>query len=928
MEALIKKIQAELCTKHDFFCLLWYLYHYTEVLEKDVRELMEGKKNFDERDESTVIDHRQATQYAKLGYFKQGDYKYLPASVRLNIPLIFRYFSLSAEEWFSYDKVYNFPQPNVQFIGRKAELSSIHGLLSKKHKRVAIIGVSLNAIGGQGKTSLSLEYAHQYQSEYSCIFWIDFNQGSPAKQLEEFCIKSCKIAEYDKRLANKQETKLNYYWRLLSYRFRKKCLLILDDVPHDANVAKFLPQTTDTNIHFLLTSRKKILKIKAEPMRLTPLNAEDAGLLFIERSGQTLLNAQDQQLQLLVTELLGGHALSIALIASYAKTHQIKDLSVLCEKINQYGANQVSGDYLIDEYPHSLRAAFDLSFNAVSKQSQLLLLLFSLFPRIPIPHRVYKQCIKHIRTEQPELKIVVSEFNHNDQKPASLNELLNLCLIEQRSSQQNYYFILHEVIYDFVRNQWKLTSENSLELLQIESEFINSSIIFAKNMVDDHRVSHAKSSQTKPKDLTAELRAISGLLTPLVDERRQLFPTTERLNLCLNFWFENYRFHQFVYDSEIQDFLLPNLESIKNYLLKKDQYTGLNQFIIAKLLGHAYYAMPKEKGEEAVELFKQAILVGQELKKKNRAIDQNVVDTIKWYEIFLIDHLVNVASKNRYKNKETIPLDQDPDFTNELSLLESELPDSLMDVDTPIELKDYRLLLRAAHYWGHRGNQDSYTLLRQVVTRLFNHETPILLKQAKAHYIRAVNYRLAALRLFFPKTYDNDLSISMGKLPYISDWIDNLVIPSPKLYMEDFTHYFQGVGDTAHQYRGINFIDALEICYLLLIKSNNPSLDNLNNSYRAADKLWRYASYSSEKQRILRTEPPIKYVLWMCSSKVIMELLSIYINQHQLTPWKNIQETIVNEVKVMSKELKVSYQFGAEEQIKQIEDIWKVLESL
>lgn len=66
--------------------------------------------------------------------------------------------------------VWNVRAPNPHFIGREELLRDLHRSLRKS---AASIVHSLRGMGGVGKTSLAIEYAHRFAREYRIVWWLN-----------------------------------------------------------------------------------------------------------------------------------------------------------------------------------------------------------------------------------------------------------------------------------------------------------------------------------------------------------------------------------------------------------------------------------------------------------------------------------------------------------------------------------------------------------------------------------------------------------------------------------------------------------------------------------------------------------------------------------------------------------------------------------
>jgi hypothetical protein len=71
-------------------------------------------------------------------------------------------------------KLSTFPEP-AQFVAREHELVEMHRLL---HGRTTRSAVTLQGLGGIGKTQLALEYARRHKDKYTAVFWLNATDES------------------------------------------------------------------------------------------------------------------------------------------------------------------------------------------------------------------------------------------------------------------------------------------------------------------------------------------------------------------------------------------------------------------------------------------------------------------------------------------------------------------------------------------------------------------------------------------------------------------------------------------------------------------------------------------------------------------------------------------------------------------------------
>jgi ATP/maltotriose-dependent transcriptional regulator MalT len=65
------------------------------------------------------------------------------------------------------------------FVAREEELTEMHKTLSSDGSRRTI---TLNGLGGIGKTQLTIAYAKRHKESYSAIFWLNIKDEDSLKQ--------------------------------------------------------------------------------------------------------------------------------------------------------------------------------------------------------------------------------------------------------------------------------------------------------------------------------------------------------------------------------------------------------------------------------------------------------------------------------------------------------------------------------------------------------------------------------------------------------------------------------------------------------------------------------------------------------------------------------------------------------------------------
>jgi hypothetical protein len=65
----------------------------------------------------------------------------------------------------------NIPPRDLHFTGREHILMQLHGVLMDSDRPAAIMQAAIHGLGGIGKTSLAVEYAHRFASAYAGAWW-------------------------------------------------------------------------------------------------------------------------------------------------------------------------------------------------------------------------------------------------------------------------------------------------------------------------------------------------------------------------------------------------------------------------------------------------------------------------------------------------------------------------------------------------------------------------------------------------------------------------------------------------------------------------------------------------------------------------------------------------------------------------------------
>ncbi|MEM6402650.1 MAG: tetratricopeptide repeat protein [Cyanobacteria bacterium P01_D01_bin.116] len=342
------------------------------------------------------------------------------------------------------------PYPSItNFVGRSDVLTELHDKLQKTNTIpiYAVVGM-----GGIGKTQLAVNYSHQYETDYpGGICWVkardsDFN-GLAAQILQ--------FVKLDMNLEVPQEIggivldlkeQLKWCWRNWQ-PVEGKVLIVFDDVTDWESCYQALP--TVNRFSVLITTRLRNLNRRlVDEISLDVLSPEDAKKLLIDLVGDTSRFVGKEILSKLC-ERLGYLPLSLQLVGTYLAKDPSLSLGKILQLLNQQGLNS---DALksTDSTQLGVKAAINLSWLKLNKQTQLVSKLLSLFAPDVIPWRLVEKVSQQLN------------WNLNDVKKARI-QLYEFNLIQIVSSEDNFYRV-HVLIRDFFNSE--LTSVSFWKGLQ------------------------------------------------------------------------------------------------------------------------------------------------------------------------------------------------------------------------------------------------------------------------------------------------------------------------------------------------------------------------------------------------------------------------------------------------------------------------------
>ncbi|MEE4493836.1 FxSxx-COOH system tetratricopeptide repeat protein [Streptomyces sp. BE230] len=229
---------------------------------------------------------------------------------------------------------HNLPRPpSALFVGRDDDVTRLGTALAAESEPVTRILVGL---GGVGKTSLTLQYAHRYRDAYTTVWWI--TADNPDAITAGLAALTSRLLPH---LATPATTNALAEWAITWFQTHPGWLVVFDNADDPSHLAPVISQL-DTGRHLITSRRTAGWHHLAAPLRLDVLSPNDAAELLMRTAGRHNVSER-----LVVGELaaeLGHLPLALEQAGAYVHNHAISFAAYL-ERVRRYPARMFATAY-------------------------------------------------------------------------------------------------------------------------------------------------------------------------------------------------------------------------------------------------------------------------------------------------------------------------------------------------------------------------------------------------------------------------------------------------------------------------------------------------------------------------------------------------------------------------------------------------------
>jgi tetratricopeptide (TPR) repeat protein/transcriptional regulator with XRE-family HTH domain len=287
----------------------------------------------------------------------------LPDSPHVDLPVLSSSPNPSIPRW-------NIPyRRNPFFTGREEVLLRLHDSLQADNSAVLAQVQAISGLGGIGKTSTAIEYAHRHREEYQIIIWADAETRDTL--ISDFVMMANVLNLFEK---DDQDWRRSIEAVKRYLNNQEHWLLILDNVEDLLAIEDFLPH--ESKGHVIMTTCSQSTGAIAQRIDLERMEPDEGALFLLRRAKllaphTSLEEAQEahRTMAKAIAQIMDGLPLALDQAGAYIE----ETACSLSDYLDRY---HTQSTLLLDirgsgsgHHPHSVSATVSLSFERIMQSN-------------------------------------------------------------------------------------------------------------------------------------------------------------------------------------------------------------------------------------------------------------------------------------------------------------------------------------------------------------------------------------------------------------------------------------------------------------------------------------------------------------------------------------------------------------------------------
>jgi hypothetical protein len=259
-------------------------------------------------------------------------------------------------------QVQNIPARNVNFTGRDADLRALREQLRSRRLAV-VLPLTIQGLGGVGKTQVALEYAHRFKAEYDIIWWMSCGQSQYV---------DASLADLGQRMREEFEADVpeeggisevvqKVLQMLNEGTTRRRWLLVYDNAEDIDELKHLLPSSRG---HVLITSRNERWKdLGGESLPVDVFTRQES-IRHLRRRKEEITEAEANK----IADVLGDMPLAVA-AAGALLADTTMTVTEYLQKLEEQPARPRPPGHPLGDYPQAVAKAWHLSLDQLKARS-------------------------------------------------------------------------------------------------------------------------------------------------------------------------------------------------------------------------------------------------------------------------------------------------------------------------------------------------------------------------------------------------------------------------------------------------------------------------------------------------------------------------------------------------------------------------------